>query len=140
MSPILLRPLLLLSLLAALLTGCATDSAPAAGGNVFHLGISESGRAFTVKPGDTLVINLASNASTGAVWEFVDLDRSLFAEEKTTQYKTHSDAPLPGEGGKVTFTLRAKKPGMGHVKMLYRRPWQPNDPWGTFDVTITIAN
>ena len=42
------------------------------------------------------------------------------------------------EGGKVTFTLRAKKAGTAHIKMVYRRPWEENKPWGNFDATVTV--
>ncbi len=132
----LLSPLLLAGALA--LGGCASTPEAASSGNTVSLGVEQTGGSYQVHAGDTILINLAANPSTGASWEFVNLDRNLFADEKIAQPK-RAEAPLPGEGGKVTFALRAKKPGTGVIKMSYRREWEPDKPWGSFEATVTIT-
>jgi inhibitor of cysteine peptidase len=128
-------PFLAAALLA--LSGCETVTEAPASGQTVSLGIEQAGGSFQVHAGDTIVINLAANPSTGASWEFIDLNRDIFSEEKTPKAK-RTEAPLPGEGGKITFTLRARKPGTATIKMLYHRPWETNNPWGKFDATITV--
>ncbi|HET7535041.1 MAG TPA: protease inhibitor I42 family protein, partial [Candidatus Didemnitutus sp.] len=107
-------------------------------GNTVSLGVEQTGGSYQVRAGDTILINLAANPSTGAIWEYTELNREIFSEEKTAKPK-RGEAPLPGEGGRITFTLRAKKPGTSVVKMSYHRPWEPDKPWGTFEATITVT-
>lgn len=131
---------ILLSLFTAallVLTGCETTSVAPASGKTVSLGVEQTGGSYQVHAGDTIIINLAANPSTGALWEFVDLNRDIFSEEKAPK-AGRNDAPLPGDGGKITFTLRAKKPGTAQIKMVYRRPWEENKPWGNFDATVTV--
>jgi inhibitor of cysteine peptidase len=132
----LLSPLLLVATLAW--GGCASAPDAAPSGNTVSLGVEQTGGSYQVRAGDTIIINLAANPSTGATWQFVDLDRNIFSEEKIAQPK-RAEAPLPGEGGKVTFALRAKKPGTGVIKMSYRREWEPDKPWGSFEATVTVT-
>jgi inhibitor of cysteine peptidase len=133
----LLSPLFLAAMLV--LAGCASTPDAAPSGNTVSLGVEQNGGSYQVRAGDTIIINLAANPSTGALWEFTTLDREMFSEEKTPKPASHADAPLLGEGGKISFTLRAKKTGTSLVKMSYHRPWETDKPWGTFEATITVT-
>ena len=90
--------------------------------------------------GDTLVIQLASNPSTGFTWEVKDLDAAMLEPVGEPEFKDADTPPgLVGAGGTLSTTFHALKPGSTTLTLVYHRPWETDvEPIDTFTVTITV--
>ena len=92
----------------------------------------------SLTPGDTLVVILESNASTGYVWSLTTQpDPSVLASEgKQIQPPT---TPIPGAAGHQVFTFSATASGTTEFTLSYAQPFGDEKPAqvDTFDVTVT---
>ena len=88
--------------------------------------------------GDTLVVILESNASTGYVWSLTtEPDPSVLASEgKQIQPPT---TPIPGAAGHQVFTFSATASGTTSFTLTYARPFGDEKPVqvDSFSVTVT---
>ncbi|MBX7132959.1 MAG: protease inhibitor I42 family protein [Fimbriimonadaceae bacterium] len=75
----------------------------------------------TLDLGDTLVVNLNSNASTGYSWNIAQNNTSLLRPLGRPTYQ-NSDSGLMGAGGTQTFRFRAVGAGGEGLRFLYQRP------------------
>jgi inhibitor of cysteine peptidase len=80
------------------------------------------GKNISVNVGNTFLLELPSNPTTGFDWHFDNLD------EKTFQIISSGYTPvapqLCGSGGKDYWTIKALKPGNYKIKLLYYRTWE----------------
>ncbi len=130
--------ILLLALAANLASGCA--SANAAGGPL-KLAQSDSGKAFTIKVGDTIQVILPGNMTTGFAWVAAldDKASALLVQDGEPVYAEQStDAQVVGAGGTFTFTFKAEAAGQATLKLVYERSWENVAPEQTFEAQITI--
>lgn len=86
--------------------------------------------------GDTLVVKLDSNQTTGGSWtasEMVNL-------EETDSFYTQNDSSesMTGVGGIETHALTATTAGIGSVRLVYGQPWEGGSTFEIYDVTMTI--
>lgn len=88
--------------------------------------------------GDTLVVILESNASTGYSWSITSQpDPSVLASEgKEIQPPT---SPMPGAAGHQIFSFSATASGTTRFTLTYARPFGDQKPAQveTFNVTVT---
>lgn len=88
--------------------------------------------------GDTLVVRLKSNLTTGYRWSVTANDTALL-RKNSEQYKK----PIPGrvgQGGVQVYTFTALKPGETSLSLGYSRPFEKHvAPAKTFRVEISIA-
>ncbi len=98
----------------------------------------KSGKSYTLLKGDTLVVKLAENPSTGYAWKTITRPACLRAiSSKYKPNKITSDTPLVGGGGKRTFTYRAKAKGKGTLKLVYKRSTEDGSG-SAFSLRITV--
>ncbi len=121
-------PLLIaLGLCLALLSGCRiangqdpeTQRSKAA---VVTLTRVDDGKAIEVQPGDTIIVRLDENATTGFQWA-VDKSGDDILTLQNSDY-----APAPGSkiggGGQRIFTFRAQKAGAVGLQLKLWRQWE----------------
>jgi len=95
-----------------------------------------SGGQVSVQVGETLVVALASNPSTGYGWEIVELDPLVL---KLTKEDIKIDSDLVGAGGTQLFFFEALQVGQTSLQLVYRRPWEEGvEPIGTFSMTVQV--
>ncbi|MFA6170482.1 MAG: protease inhibitor I42 family protein [Candidatus Margulisiibacteriota bacterium] len=118
--------------LFALIAGCL--SLP---GGTERLSEKDNGGDLHLTVGDTLIITLNANPTTGYNWEIESLNPLLLEQRGQAQF--HAQSQAIGAPGKMTFTFKAIAPGTCALGLVYRRPWEKNvSPIGIFKVTLTI--
>ena len=89
------------------------------------IGRAEEGRRVSLTVGDSLLVKLEENPTTGYLWEVESIDaRRLSLEE--SEFKIQSAAV--GAGGLRIFRVRATAPGRGHLHLALKRPWAGSGP------------
>ena len=72
------------------------------------------------KDGESFVIELQGNATTGYEWE-LEFDTGMI-KGVGQEYKPGGEGI--GAGGRERFTLKALKAGETVIRALYKRPWE----------------
>ena len=106
----------LLMLCVLLIMGCSTSE---------QAGTSD---ALQVKVGDTFVIELDSNRTTGYSWTLAETDPTII-EQVSNVYKPRETADRRvGSGGTEVWTFKAIAPGKITLTFQYARPWENGVP------------
>lgn len=112
--------------------------------------ISETGNSatFTVRAGSPFSISVKGNPTTGYSW-FLDhpenLNKRLLIPLNLDKYNSGEfvsnphPAGMVGVGGTFIFKFRAVRRGLARFKLIYKRPWLPNNPARVVTVTIRIT-
>lgn len=79
---------------------------------------TENGQSVQAHSGNTIVVQLDENASTGYTWVVSKTDATILTLQTST-YTASGNAP--GSGGTRVFTFLAKKPGTVHLQLKYWR-------------------
>lgn len=124
----LLRSTSLLMVLAAL-AGCA--------GQPTSVSIEPSAKALQVSPGQqarckpielkqgqTLILSLPSNPTTGFRWQLFDAAPSVLKALGPEAYPVPEEAGIVGSAGLSTWRFQATLPGQGRLLLQYQRPWE----------------
>jgi len=82
---------------------------------------SDNGRTVDVREGETLVLRLHENASTGYRWAFDGLDRTCL-DVQDGEYVGQAGAP--GSGGQAQWTLVPSKRGIVEIRLRLWRHWE----------------
>lgn len=115
-------------------TGCS-------GGDAITLTASDSGSAITLKPGDTLVVRLEGNPSTGYTWDVLDVNTQVLEQVGETEFESSLPPAeiAPGTGGTLVLTFTARDPGSTTLTLGYHRPWETTEmPLETFTLNVTV--
>ena len=131
-------------LLAALLfsaascSGAVPLSTPISPSNALTEG--NNGKTININVGETLVIRLASNPSTGYTWETKDLDTQMLEQVGEAAFESPDTPPdLVGAGGTLVLTFKALEPGTITLTLVYHRSWETDvAPLQTFSVTVAV--
>ena len=128
----LLKWLSLLALLA--LAACSGKSAP------LTVTDADNGKAVTLTAGQTLIVRLASNPTTGYEWQLQSADAAVI---KPVGEAGFTPAPAPtgmvGTGGIAEWRFEAVGEGTTTLTLSYQRPWEQNaTPEQTFTLTVTV--
>ena len=99
------------------------------------LGPAANGTTVSLHRGDTLVVRLAGNPSTGYRWSTVRVPASL--QLVAAQYVAPKPQ-RPGAGGTYVFRFRAGT-GAGRLALAYARPWEHTKPLRSFVLTVRSA-
>ena len=92
-----------------------------------------------VPAGDTLVVTLGSNPTTGFRWS----ESAQISDQTILKQTGHEFVPpegtVPGAGGQEEWTFKALKAGTATVSMEYSRPWEGGEKgeW-TFSLAVTV--
>lgn len=89
--------------------------------------------------GQTLVISLPSNPTTGFRWLVADAAPGVLRSLGPEVYTTPEDAGLVGSAGQSTWRYQAQLTGNGRLLMHYQRPWEIDvAPAKTIDCQIRV--
>ncbi|MEV6767897.1 protease inhibitor I42 family protein [Nocardia sp. NPDC051030] len=105
------------------------------------LGVDADGKDVALTVGQGLVITLASNPTTGYLWQLADLDQNIVKQNGGQEYEQDpSPDGMVGVGGQATFNFVALTPGTTKLVLEYRRPWeQGSEPAQRLTLTLTVA-
>ena len=81
----------------------------------------QKGRVILVKVGDSIVLQLPENPTTGYSWAIDAIDSKLL-EAGAPAY--HGEGASLGSGGAKTWTLKARAPGRTRVELKRWRHWE----------------
>ncbi len=84
-------------------------------------GESDNGKTVSAFPGDTIVLSLSENPSTGYRWE---METSGCIALVASSY-TPSDTGRIGAPGTRVWRFMVNGTGPGEISAVYRRPWMP---------------
>ncbi len=99
---------------------------------------ADQGKNIMLNPGDSLVITLVSNPSTGYAWEVKPVDHAVLALIGEPAFKADSDSL--GAPGKTTLNFQTAASGSQALTLLYRRSFEKNaQPLKTFTINVTVS-
>jgi predicted secreted protein len=130
----------LAALAGALLVACGGNSEPAGSGSGATLRISaEPGDVTTVEArvGDTVVVSLDANATTGYAWTFTAGD--TFAIESSDYVPDPNPSGLAGSGGTQVVKLQITGVGSSELSGVYARSWETASPDAGPDFSMTVT-
>jgi predicted secreted protein len=96
----------------------------------------DDGMPVKVVVGDTLVVRLASNPTTGYEWQTIKLDTDYLQSTGEPIYESPSTR-MPGAGGTQVFTFTTLKPGKSSLALAYMRSWETK-PIKAFAIIVQI--
>ncbi|MEQ7921391.1 protease inhibitor I42 family protein [Xanthomonas sp. WHRI 1810A] len=92
-----------------------------------------------LKTGQTLMITLPSNPTTGHRWLMQNPASSILRSLGPEVYNNPEDVGTVGTAGQSVWRYQAANAGDGHLIMVYQQPWAPEvPPERTFDCAITV--
>jgi inhibitor of cysteine peptidase len=123
-------PILGLIIMTALvLTACS--------GKTIKINADDNGGTVEMKKGETLILSINGNPTTGYTWEVESVDQNVLQSAGKPDYK--SDSMLVGSGGTYKFKFTAASAGVTPLKLKYWRTFEPdNPPVETFEVKIVV--
>lgn len=104
-------------------------------GNMQSFNQTDTNKAITVKPGETIKVLLDENPTTGYSWVFNVTSGLAIATDKYQE----PDSGLMGAGGVHEWQIKATGTGSQQVSAIYKRPWEPtfgNETAFVLDITI----
>ena len=106
--------------------------------NTVALGEDANGKTVAAKVGQTVVITLAGNPTTGYSWAVKKLDGDALKQQGKLNYVPKKvPRGMVGSGGAFVATFLAVKPGKTIITMAYARPWEEKKPPAkTFKATV----
>jgi inhibitor of cysteine peptidase len=124
----------LLTLLIALTvaTGCSPQQ------QEVKATIDDAGREMQLKKGQTLVVTLEGNPTTGYSWEVAEpLDDQVLRLTGEPEFKAESEAL--GAGGVQILRFETVNAGKTTLKLAYRRSWEKGvEPLNTFSIQVVV--
>jgi len=100
---------------------------------------ADNEKALSVASGETLVINLPENPTTGYRWQLDSLDSRLI--------DVAGDSYIPSQGAKIggggtrTFTLHALSSGTVRISLKLKREWEPADTYAShFAIIVDVQS
>ena len=100
--------------------------------------IADDGHEKQLKKGQTLVVTLEGNPTTGYSWEVVDpLDEQVLRQVGEAEFKAESEAL--GAGGVQILRFEAVNAGKATLKLVYHRPWEKDvEPLETYSLQVVV--
>jgi inhibitor of cysteine peptidase len=101
------------------------------------LTIDDTCKSQNVKVGESIIIRLPENPTTGFNWEIKDFDKEIL-ELAEAQYHANEGTKIGG-GGTKTFKFKSKSLGSTRVKLILKRISEPdNSAIQHFEAIITV--
>jgi inhibitor of cysteine peptidase len=133
--------LALAALGVALLAGCGSGE-PAEQSSPVTIEVTPPAEGATTvveaTVGDTVIVSLAANPTTGYEWTFAGGD--TFSIEKSEYVPDPNPEELMGKGGTQVVTLDVTEAGESDLTGTYARNWETPEPGAGPDVTVTIKS
>ena len=129
--------LALAALGAALLAGCGGEAAePSSPATVRATVPAKADVTVHASVGDTVIVTLDANSTTGYEWTFIGGD--TFSIEESEYVPDPNPDQLAGKGGAQVVTLLVTKAGESDLLGTYARSWETPSPGTGPDTTVTI--
>jgi inhibitor of cysteine peptidase len=124
--------LLILLVALTVATGCSRQE------QEVKASLADSGREMQLKKGQTLVVTLEGNPTTGYSWEVAEpLDEQVLRQVGEAEFKAESD--LVGAGGVQILRFEAVNAGQITLKLVYHRPWEKDvEPLETYSIQVVV--
>jgi len=120
------------SLVLVLAAGCGSS------GQV-ELTAADDGRQIEIAKGQTLVVSLESNPSTGYSWERAPVEDMILQQAGEPEFRQGGRPGLVGAPGQQILRFQAAATGTTKLDLVYHRPWEQDaKPEGTFSVTVVV--
>lgn len=103
-----------------------------------YLSEQDSGRRITLEIGQTAVITLPENQTTGYSWLFEVTPEEQDIIGNIKEKYIHQKTKLVGSGGVKEFSFKAQNTGKADIYGYYRRPWEELDKKTAQSVHFTI--
>ena len=130
-------------LAAASLSACGSSgggesASPAAPKTIEVTPVAQTGTTVDAAVGDTIVVSLDANATTGYTWELTPGD--TFAIVSSEYVADPNPDELAGKGGTQVVTLNVTKAGTSDLTGMYRQAWNSPSPNAQPDFSMTIES
>jgi inhibitor of cysteine peptidase len=107
------------------------------GGTPMTISEEDSGKTIELNKGDTLVVTLEGNITTGYNWEMLAQDPAILQQVGEPEATPESDKL--GAPSMIALKFEAVKTGQATLKMVYRRSFEKDvQPLMTFEVTVVV--
>ncbi|MBQ8482384.1 MAG: protease inhibitor I42 family protein [Alphaproteobacteria bacterium] len=117
-------------LLLIILTACERD--------IVYLSEQDSNRDIMLSVGQSAVITLEENPTTGYRWEFkIEPENQVIFSNIKEKY-VYQQTKLIGAGGIKEFSFKIRNAGKADIFGYYRRPWEKEDKKNEQSVHYTI--
>lgn len=129
-----LVPVFIAVFAAVLFTGCSRECSMGSKKVIEK----DSGKTVELRIGNTLVVDLPGNPSTGYSWETVSVDGSILQSSGNDAFVP--DSNMIGAPGKVSLRFKAMAAGKTALKLAYRRVWEKEvPPLKAFELNVEVA-
>jgi inhibitor of cysteine peptidase len=124
------RIILMFGLLMTALSACGST-------NEVKLDAGDDGSQVELNAGQTLVVSLEGNPTTGYTWEAAELDEQVLRQVGEAEFNPESDAI--GAGGVQTLRFETVNSGQTTINLVYHRSWEEDvEPAETFSVQVVV--
>ena len=124
------RIVLIFGLLLTSLSACGASTE-------VKLDAGDAGSQVELNAGQTLVVSLEGNPTTGFTWEAAELDEQVLRQVGEAEFKPETDAI--GSGGVQTLRFETVNSGHTTLNLVYLRPWEEDvEPAETFSVQVVV--
>ena len=121
------------------LTACGSSGDTPAGGKTIEVTpVAQTGTTVDAAVGDTVVVKLEANATTGYEWQFTAGD--TFTIESSEYEPTPVASGVVGSGGTQVVTLKVTKAGSSDLTGVYVRPWETPSPEPAQQFQMTVVS
>jgi predicted secreted protein len=124
--------LMVLALMAGILIACMPAAA-----DPINIGEQDANKTIELKTGETLVVSLDGNITTGFNWVPGSQNPALLKQVGEAEVTPASN--LLGAAGKIVLKFEAAAKGQTILHLDYKRPWEQNTPpEKTFEVIVVV--
>ena len=95
-------------------------------------------KAIEVASGDSIVVTLWSNQTTGYSWSESATISAPDVLQQTNHEYVAPETGLMGAAGKEVWTFKTLKTGTSEVRMSYSRPWEGGEKI-TYEFSLTVT-
>jgi inhibitor of cysteine peptidase len=102
-----------------------------------NLTAADAGKTIELKSGDTLLVTLEGNLTTGYNWVMSPQDPAVLQQVGEPEVKADSDKL--GSPGLITLKFKAATTGQTNLRLEYKRPWEKGvTPEITYEVNVVV--
>lgn len=98
-----------------------------------------NGQEYSVPAGQTFLLSLNSNPSTGFQWNPGSWDEKVVSLS-SRNFETGGNKALAGQGGLESFVFKARNPGSTEINLTYARPWESVQPQQTYSLKVKVIS
>ncbi len=131
-----MKTILYAVIISTLLIGSLAACQPAAADPI-KIGAQDAGKTIALKMGDTLIVTLDGNVTTGFNW--IPAAQNPVLLNQVGDVTVTPDSDLVGAPGKIVLQFKAVTQGQTVLHLDYKRSWETDvTPEKTFEVTIVV--